>query len=281
MVPDKVLVSRKSEFQKIEIVEFSGQKALILDDFLQVYTRDEFIYHEMLAHFPMMRHPRPEKILVLGAGDGFLMRELLKYKSVRQVTLVDIDREVVEFSKEHFHEETGGSMDDPRAKIIIDDAFAFAGRTEERFDVIIMDLVAYESGADLYTADNIRKFMGLMAEGGIFATHGDDACAPNHVGIKLFSMISKLFPHSEAAAAYVPSFDSLWTFMVFSKSGISMRNPERPDTRYFEPGRDYSLPPYLKEKLKEYDKKGFDGFLRSGITMKRVSLSDSINDILR
>lgn len=279
MVPGKVLESKKSEFQRIDIVEFSGEKALILDGFLQLYARDEFIYHEMLAHFPLQHHPNPERVLVLGAGDGFLLRELLKYDSVKEIVLVEIDKDVIELSKKHFSKENGSSLEDSRVKVVIGDALNFSD--EKKFDVVIMDLVAYESGAELYNQDTVRKFMGLMKDDGIFATHGDDSSAPNYVGLKLFSMISKLFKSSKAAAAYVPSFDSLWTFMVFSNNELSIRNPESLQAKFFEKGRDYSHPPFLREKLKEFNEKGFEKFVNVPCRVKRVSLSQSFESALR
>ncbi len=281
MVPEKILESKKSEFQQIDIVEFSGEKALILDGFLQVYTRDEFIYHEMLAHFPIVHHPNPERVLVLGAGDGFLLREILKYKSVKEITIVEIDREVIELSKKHFSKENGNSFDDPRVKVIVKDALKYADESSDKFDVVIMDLIAYESGAELYNQDTVKKIIKLMMDDGVFATHGDDSSAPNYIGVKLFSMISKLFTESKAAGVYVPSFDSLWTFMVFSNNPLSMKNTEEVETKFFERGKDYSFPPFLKEKLKEFNEKGFEKFVNTKYKTKRINLSESLDSVLR
>lgn len=281
MVPERILESRKSDFQQIDIVEFSGEKALILDGFLQLYTRDEFIYHEMLAHFPLSHHPNPERVLVLGAGDGFLLRELRKYESVKEIVLVDIDKDVVELSKKHFSKENGNSFDDSRVKVIIGDALKYADESNEKFDVVILDLIAYESGSELYTQETVKKFMRLMKDDGIFATHGDDSSAPNYIGVKLFSMISKLFKNAKAAGVYIPSFDSLWTFMVFSNKELSICGPESPQTKFFEKGRDYSYPPFLKEKLKEFNEDGFDRFVHTKYRTKRISLSQTLESALR
>jgi spermidine synthase len=281
MAPDIVLESKKSEFQQIDIVEFSGEKALILDGFLQVYTRDEFIYHEMLGHFPLSHHPNPERVLVLGAGDGFLLRELLKYDSVREIVLVDIDKDVVELSKKHFSKENGNSLDDERVKVIVADALKYADECKEQFDVVIMDLIAYESGAELYTNETVEKFIRLMKEDGVFATHGDDSSAPNYIGVKLFSMISKHFKDSKAAGIYIPSFDSLWTFMVFSNKELSICNPEDPETKFFERNRDYSYPPFLKDKLKHFNENGFEKFVSTKYRTKRITLDQSFESVLR
>jgi len=86
LVPEKKIASEKSEYQQIDIVETKdGNKALILDGTIQLYTGDEFIYHEMVVHLPFIHHPNPEKVLVLGGGDGFLAREALKYNSLKEI----------------------------------------------------------------------------------------------------------------------------------------------------------------------------------------------------
>ncbi len=280
IVPDKVLLSTKSKFQQIDVIELGGQKALIIDNFIQYWCGDEFIYHEMLAHFPLSHHPKPERILLLGAGDGFLLRELLKYSAVKEIVIVDIDEKIVEIAKEYFSEENKHSFDDPRVKVIIDDALHFADTTDHKFDVVIMDLIAYEAGSELYSEETVLKFKSLMKENGIFATHGDDSADVNHIGLKLFSKLSKLFPFSKIGLTYIPSFDSLWTFMVLSNHEISQKNDEQIETKFYEFGRDYSPAPFLLQKLEEYKKNGFEKFVETKFISKRVKLSEKLEDLL-
>ena len=136
LLPGETLVSEKTVFQQMDIVRTRNGKALILDGSLQLHTVDEFIYHEMLVHLPMIHHPDPKSVLVLGGGDGFLLREILKYKSVAEIVLVDIDEVVVKSCRKHFSEETGNSFDDPRVRLVIDDAMHYADRAAREFDVI-------------------------------------------------------------------------------------------------------------------------------------------------
>src|SRR5271157_5631217 len=187
-IPKKKLASLKSEYQQIDVVELGEGKALFIDNVLQIWTLDEFIYHEMLSHMSMLHHPEPRRVLILGGGEGFLAREILKYPSVEQITIVDIDQKVVDVAREFFSAENGGSLDDRRVKLVIDDARKYAKETADRFDVILMDLIdPYRHGAELYAAEQIGTYAKLLARGGVFALHCEDANDPNNVGLKIYS----------------------------------------------------------------------------------------------
>jgi spermidine synthase len=273
VIPDRELHSEKSEYQQIDIIEINGEKSLMLDNFMQLYTGDEFIYHEMLAHFPLSHSENPKSVLVLGGGDGFLLRELLKYKSVEKITLVDIDRRVVELSKEYFKDENNDSFNDQRVNVVIDDAVKFAKLSDEKFDVVIMDLIAYENGADLYNQELVKGFAKLVKPGGIFATHGDDIAMPNYLGLKMFATIKPIFKHSKVTSARVPSFCASWTFMVFSEAPLEKRNPERAETRYFDYDTEYGIPAHLRAKLMEFEK-GIGKYSENEIFCKKIGLQD-------
>lgn len=286
LLPGKLLASEKSEYQQIDIFQTGKGKALVLDGLIQFHTLDEFIYHEMSVHFPLFYHPNPERILVLGGGDGFILREVLKYQSVKEVVLVDLDGKVVELCKKHFAEENGGSLDNPKVKLIIDDALKYADTSAEKFDVVIMDLVdPYGPGAKLYAKETIEKFSKLLKEDGIISTHCEDSAFPNHVGLKMYSQLSKLFKHSKIGLAYMKSFDGLWTFVVLSNAELIPKNKETPQLklRYFEPEKEPSytkLPPFLEEKLKHYTENGFDKLAETPVLTRRMKLSDTLDSVL-
>lgn len=273
VVPEKNIHSENSDFQQIDVIQVNGKKLLMLDNFIQLYTGDEFIYHEMLSHFPLFHSKNPKKVLVLGGGDGFLLRELLKYKSIESITLVDIDKKVIEVSKKFFDNETGGSHNDKRVNIVIDDALKFADYSKEKFDVIIMDLIAYESGAELYTQKTVNHFKKLLIKGGIFATHGDDISMPNYLGLKLFATVAPLFQHSKVTSAHIPSFCCSWTFMVFSDEMLSRKNSEKVETSYFNPEIEYNIPKHLQIKLTEFIQ-GIKQYSENEIFCKKINLDD-------
>lgn len=141
VIPEKEIYSGKSQFQKIEIFETKEfGRILALDGFVQLSTKHEFIYHEMLVQPALFYHPKPERILIIGGGDGGALREVVKHKSVREIFLVDIDKKVIELSKKYLPSVSQGAFKDKRLKIFNEDALEFVKKYNNYFDVIISDL---------------------------------------------------------------------------------------------------------------------------------------------
>ena len=135
----KVLFSQQSKFQKVEIVEtYTFGRALLHDDVFMLTEKDEFIYHDMIAHVPLFVHPNPKKVLIIGGGDGGTAREVLRHQSVEFCVMVEIDEVVVNACKE-FIPQTAACLSDSRLDLRIEDGLAFVKNTEEKFDVVIVD----------------------------------------------------------------------------------------------------------------------------------------------
>ena len=138
----KPLVDEKSQYQRIKIFDsVANGRVLILDDIVQMTTRDESAYAEMLTHLPILEHGKVERVMIVGGGDLSIADEVLKHKGVKEVVLVDIDGLVVELCSKHFAEVNAKAFKDRRLKIEIADAFEYLGRKESkaRFDLIIGD----------------------------------------------------------------------------------------------------------------------------------------------
>jgi spermidine synthase len=136
----KVLHEVKTRHQHLVIFENeTWGRVLMLDGVCQLTTSDEFVYHEMMAHVPLMALRAPEQVLVVGGGDGGVLREVLKHPSVAKATLCEIDRAVIDLSLKHYPEIAAGAFDDPRADVVIADGLAYVANTRERFDAIIVD----------------------------------------------------------------------------------------------------------------------------------------------
>jgi spermidine synthase len=137
---EKVLYEIQTEHQHLVLFQnpFFG-KILMLDGATQVTTKDEFVYHEMMTHVPIFAHGKAREVLIVGGGDCGIAEEVLKHKSIKRVTQVEIDASVVEFSKEHFPEFTKPVLGNPRFDLVIDDGMNYVAKTERRFDVIIVD----------------------------------------------------------------------------------------------------------------------------------------------
>ncbi len=136
------LAEEKSEYQRIRIFDtVANGRVLVLDDIVQLTTRDESAYAEMLTHLPLLEHGSATRVMIVGGGDLSIAEEALKHKSVKEVVLVDIDGRVVELCREHFAEMNARAFADKRLKIEIADAFEYLGRPESkaRFDLIIAD----------------------------------------------------------------------------------------------------------------------------------------------
>lgn len=169
---DKVLFEEKTDHFHLIIFEnpMFG-RVMALDGIIQTTEKDEFIYHEMLTHVPLFSHPNPKHVCVIGGGDGGMLREVLKHKSVEKVTLVEIDGKVIEMCREFFPNHSQGAFDDSRTEIVIQDGFDYLKSAENRFDVIISDSTDPIGPAEVLFTET---FYGLckkaLKPGGILVT---------------------------------------------------------------------------------------------------------------
>lgn len=137
---EKVLHEVKTEHQHLVIfTNKTWGTVLMLDGVCQLTTSDEFVYHEMMAHVPLMALEKPRRVLVVGGGDGGVLREVLKHPSIEKATLCEIDRTVVDTAIKYYPEIPGDCFDDPRADVVIADGLKYVAETDERFDAIIVD----------------------------------------------------------------------------------------------------------------------------------------------
>jgi spermidine synthase len=142
-------------------------RVMALDDVVQVTEGDEFVYHEMLTHVPMLAHGHAKRVLVVGGGDGGILREVLKHP-VEKAVLVEIDASVVAMSKEHLPGISKGAFDDPRTELVIADGVDYMARAEPKFDVIIIDSTdPVGPGEVLFTEDFYRNCAKRLTPGGI------------------------------------------------------------------------------------------------------------------
>ena len=180
----RVLHEVKTEHQHLVIFENeTWGKVLMLDGVCQLTTSDEFVYHEMMAHVPLMALARPRRVLVVGGGDGGVLREVLKHPSVEKATLCEIDRAVIDLSLKHYPEIAGGCLDDLRADVVIADGLKYVAETRERFDAIIVDSSEpIGPSAVLHTRAFFADCKRALKEGGILVTqNGLPFLFPEHL----------------------------------------------------------------------------------------------------
>jgi len=205
---ERVLYEMQTEHQHLVLFENKlFGKVLMLDGATQVTSRDEFIYHEMMTHVPILAHGGAREVLIIGGGDCGIAEEVLKHKAVERLTQVEIDASVVEFSKEHFPEFTGPVLQNPRFELVIDDGMKFVATTDRRFDVIIVDSTDPQGpGAVLFTYDFYAACKRCMAAGGIMVTqNGVPFFQPEEL-ISSVRHFRRLFADGSCYVAAIPTY---------------------------------------------------------------------------
>jgi spermidine synthase len=210
---EKVLHDRKSGFQRIEIVHNRDYgKVLLLDGLVQTTERDEFYYHEMLVHPAMSSHRKPANVLVIGGGDGGALREVLKHP-VRKVWMVEIDSEVVEACKKHFGW-IKTPLKDKRAELVIGDGNEFVDRTDQRFDVIVVDSSdPVGPSTVLHQEAFYRKLKARLKPGGIVAGQAGSLLLHLDSHVRKAAFLRKIFRFSRLYLGPVPTYPvGIWCY---------------------------------------------------------------------
>ena len=218
----KHLLSKKTRFQKVDIIDTKNLgRAVILDEKVQSSESDEFIYHEALVHPAMITHPNPERILILGGGEGATLREVLKHPTVQKVVMVDIDKEFVNICKRYLKKWHKGSFNNRKVNLLFLNAMEYMENNKNKFDVIIADISdPLERGpaSIIYTNAFYALVKKALESKGIFVTHATEVHYTTHKKIadKIFTDLKKIYPIVKLYFEYIPSFICLWGFAIAS-----------------------------------------------------------------
>lgn len=215
------IVSVKSDFQKIDVFdtpEFG--RVLVIDDYIMLTEKDEFIYHEMIAHVPMAVNPNIKKVLVIGAGDGGTVRELTRYNSLEGIDMVEIDRKVVEICKE-FIPKTASKLDDKRVNLYFEDGLKFVKTKKNEYDLIIVDSTdPIGPGVELFTLEFYENCFDALVDDGILVNQHESPYYPKDAKTmqKIHKKIKSVFPIATVYQAHIPTYGSgHWLFGFASK----------------------------------------------------------------
>lgn len=204
----EVLFEVKTGHQHLQIIDtpFMG-RVMLLDGVVQTTERDEFIYHEMMVHVPLFAHPAPKRVLIIGGGDGGILREVLRHKNVEHVTQVEIDGSVIDMCKEYFPKHSSGAFDDPRANIVIADGKEFVAQCQDTFDVIISDSTdPIGPGEVLFTSDFYQDEKTCLTPGGIMVAQNGVPFMQGQEVTNTFQRLSKLYSDASFYVAPVPTY---------------------------------------------------------------------------
>ena len=264
---DRQLFSGQSEFQRIDIFDSKEfGRFLALDGYMMLTEKDEFIYHEMIVHVPMAVHPNVKKVLVIGAGDGGVIRELCRYETIETIDMVEIDELVVEVSKKYLPT-TACCFDDPRLNIFYQDGLRFVRTKENEYDLIIVDSTdPFGPGEGLFTKEFYGNCFKALNETGIMVNQHEspfyqtDAIAMQ----RAHKRIVESFPISRVYQAHIPTYPSgHWLFGFASKKYHPIKdfqktkwNARGMKTKYYNTGihiGSFALPNYVEELLRDVD----------------------------
>lgn len=264
---DWQLFSGQSEFQRIDIFDSKEfGRFLALDGYMMLTEKDEFIYHEMIVHVPMAVHPNVKKVLVIGAGDGGVIRELCRYETIETIDMVEIDELVVEVSKKYLPT-TACCFDDPRLNIFYQDGLRFVRTKENEYDLIIVDSTdPFGPGEGLFTKEFYGNCFKALNETGIMVNQHEspfyqtDAIAMQ----RAHKRIVESFPISRVYQAHIPTYPSgHWLFGFASKKYHPIKdfqktkwNARGMKTKYYNTGihiGSFALPNYVEELLRDVE----------------------------
>lgn len=205
---DKLLHEVRTEHQHLVIFENPRMgRVMALDGVIQTTEADEFIYHEMLTHVPILAHGTAKRVLIIGGGDGGMLREVSKHRSVEHITMVEIDGTVVDMCKEFLPNHSKGAYDDPRLNLVIDDGMRFVATTTEKFDVIISDSTdPIGPGEVLFSENFYQACHRCLNDGGILVTQNGTPFMQIDEVKTTAGRLRSLFPDWHFYQAAVPTY---------------------------------------------------------------------------
>jgi spermidine synthase len=258
---EKEIYSGKSKFQKIEVFktrEFG--RVLTLDGLVQLSTKDENVYHEMLVQPAMLYHQNPKRVLIIGGGDGGALREAVKHP-INEVYLVDLDEKVIEVSKKYLPSLSNGAFEDKRLRIFPEDALQFIKKYESFFDIIIDDLTDPTGPSlDLWKIGFYRDTLKALKENGVASFQ--TAFLKENFAQRARKKLKKAFPFFKVHKAFVDCFPfDEHTFSFGSKKvnfeKVSLEKIKRKykklklKTKYYSPEIHFASSVFAPEQEKE------------------------------
>ncbi|MCO7264383.1 polyamine aminopropyltransferase [Dickeya zeae] len=205
---DQVLYHEKTDHQDLIIFENAALgRVMALDGVVQTTERDEFIYHEMMTHVPLLAHGDAKRVLIIGGGDGGMLREVCRHRNIEQITMVEIDAGVVSFCRQYLPNHSAGAYDDPRFRLVIDDGVNFVKACQEKFDIIISDCTdPIGPGESLFTSDFYQGCARCLNDGGIFVAQNGVCFLQQDEAVNSHQKLSHYFSDVSFYQTAIPTY---------------------------------------------------------------------------
>ncbi|WP_268125510.1 polyamine aminopropyltransferase [Roseivirga pacifica] len=221
---DGKLYDVQSDYQRVSIFNTQAYgNMLTLDGMVMTTEKDEYVYHEMITHIPMLTHPNPKRALVIGGGDGGTARELLRHDSLEEVVMVEIDDKVIEASKMHLPT-IASALEHPKLNLIVDDGIKYVNdAADESFDLVIVDSTDPVGPAEgLFTVDFYKEVYRILSKDGIMVTQSESPRFNSKVFKEIFQTYRGIYGQEQVHCylAYIPTYPTgMWSFSYSSKGG--------------------------------------------------------------
>ncbi|MBD3754428.1 MAG: polyamine aminopropyltransferase [Gammaproteobacteria bacterium] len=263
---DEVLFEINTEHQHLVIFKNAQWGTVMaLDGVVQTTEKDEFVYHEMMVHVPMLAHGHAKKVLIIGGGDGGILREVLKHPNVEAVTQVEIDQQVIDLCVQYLPNHSAGAYDHPKAHIVIDDGVEFVNNCTEKFDVIISDSTdPMGPGEVLFTSRFYQGIKNCLSDGGVFVAQNGVSFLQTDEVKTTFNRLSPLFKEASFYSGAVPTYVGGMMTFAWATDDLALKQVDVATlearfeqaglkTRFYTPALHYgsfALPQYILDALR-------------------------------
>lgn len=259
----KLLYQEKTEHQDLNIYQnpIFG-KVLLLDGIIQLAEKDEFIYHEMMVHPIMLAHPNPKKVLVIGGGDGGILREVLKHKSVEEIDFVEIDSSIIDLAKKYFPKVNAGAFNNKKVTTIIADGSKYVAEVKKKYDVVIVDSSDPLGPSKVLFAKTFYKNIdNILNANGLFIRQTGCLFVQNKEFSSQYKILKTIFPLVNTQLVSIPTYTGgPFSFIIGAKTiDIEQLNKKRLlekykkiKTNYYNPEIHFASlasPNYVKKLL--------------------------------
>ncbi len=260
----EVLFRGQSDFQTVDVIETEAYgRMLLLDGLVMTTDQDEFVYHELISHIPALNHKKPERVVVIGGGDGGTVRELLKHPEIKEIVLCEIDGMVVEVCEKYFPAIAGG-IRDPRVKLNIGDGIAYMkDHAPGTLDLVVVDSTdPIGPGEGLFSSAFYRSVAAALKPDGLMVCQSEGLWHPAPVLQRIQKNVSAGFQHIYPYIASIPTYPKgTWSWTMASKQPIDVKQFDKARLKKIEAtnlkylNEDlmtgvFAIPNFFKAKLK-------------------------------